>query len=531
MSSWLWRQGLSLAKFWFRAEGSGMASASAREAELRAMSKEELVQLALRHMPASPDAPQKQRTAIDASGQDILLPPAECSPTEGPPRKRQRKVERAFDMSRYGQRMIALKFCYLGWHFHGLASQPHTESSVEDHLFHSLLRSRLIESRETCDFSRAGRTDIGVSALGQVVGLRVRSNILNPSTGTEELDYAKMINSGLPKEIRVLCWAPVSDEIAAAVPEIPATPPDPEVRRPGQAFSARFDAIHRSYKYFFLRGGLDIDAMQEAGQCFVGRHDFRNFCKIDVDKVKNFERVMYDVEVRRFVDDSPPARGEASRDGEFTQYYLFVRGQAFLWHQIRCMAAVLFEVGRGNEKPDIVRRMLEDATTGVGHFSNGKPSYQMAPATPLLLYECAYPPSVVSFKVPVPKQLTVMQASFGRADAEIGHLCAEAAAQTAVARSMLDWNDSMPCVPVVSSGDDAVREYGEIREPRALMPGHPSGRLQSGVMYIPFDKRKQESTVEEKRRKLLRKKPNSSLTDNRERSFGEGTVCASSCSK
>lgn len=30
-----------------------------------------------------------------------------------------------------------------------------------------------------------------------------------------------------------------------------------------------------------------------------------------------------------------------------------IRGSAFLWHQVRCMVAVLFLVGRGLESPDV----------------------------------------------------------------------------------------------------------------------------------------------------------------------------------
>ena len=33
-------------------------------------------------------------------------------------------------------------------------------------------------------------------------------------------------------------------------------------------------------------------------------------------------------------------------------WVLHVRGSAFLWHQVRCMAAVLLMVGRGQESPD-----------------------------------------------------------------------------------------------------------------------------------------------------------------------------------
>lgn len=30
-----------------------------------------------------------------------------------------------------------------------------------------------------------------------------------------------------------------------------------------------------------------------------------------------------------------------------------IKGSAFLWHQVRCMVAVLFLIGQGHESPDV----------------------------------------------------------------------------------------------------------------------------------------------------------------------------------
>ena len=61
-----------------------------------------------------------------------------------------------------------------------------------------------------------------------------------------------------------------------------------------------------------------------------------------------------------------------------------VKGKAFLWHQVRCMAAVLFMVGRGQEEPEIVSRLLDVEA------HPGKPHYRMAPEGPLVLFRCAF---------------------------------------------------------------------------------------------------------------------------------------------
>jgi tRNA U38,U39,U40 pseudouridine synthase TruA len=486
------------------------------EAQLRAMPRDQLVQRIMELTNPGSGAVALSSSAVDKKSDSPVSKKEFC---REPPAKKRKRGDREFDMSRYGQRTIALKLAYLGWNFHGFATQPNSAYSVEDHIFAALLKTRLIESREHCEYSRAGRTDVGVSALGQVVGLRVRSNVVKPSQGSDELDYVKIINSMLPVEIRVLSWAAVAgDGSSASLPVSSTTDErigimDPWgheemfIRRPGSPFSARFDALYRSYKYFFLKGNLDIAAMQSAASSFVGRHDFRNFCKIDAEKVTNFARVMYQVEIRRECDDSTVTDVESRVDGEYTRLYIFVRGQAFLWHQVRCMAAVLFEVGMCNEKPDIVRRMLVDADLGNGAFSGGKPTYQMAPATPLLLFDCAYPPSVVSFFASQPPQSSVMNSSFGRADAALASLFGESAAKTSILRTMLNTNDvfKLRTEGIDHEVVDHSPLFGTERQHRSLLP-FVHGRFQFGRKHIPFEQRKREDSLEEKQRRIVEKK-------------------------
>lgn len=40
-------------------------------------------------------------------------------------------------------------------------------------------------------------------------------------------------------------------------------------------------------------------------------------------------------------------------------YYLEIVGHAFLWHQIRCIMAVLVLIGQGNEDPSIITELLD----------------------------------------------------------------------------------------------------------------------------------------------------------------------------
>lgn len=82
--------------------------------------------------------------------------------------------DRPFDFSAHPRRHVALRLAYLGWAYQGFAVQENTENTVEARLFEALLKTRLIESRQTSNYHRCGRTDKGVSAFSQVSSRRLK---------------------------------------------------------------------------------------------------------------------------------------------------------------------------------------------------------------------------------------------------------------------------------------------------------------------------------------------------------------------
>ncbi|KAI9029109.1 pseudouridine synthase, partial [Phycomyces nitens] len=271
-------------------------------------------------------------------------------------RPQKRKPERPFDMNKYGQRRVAFKVAYLGWNYLGFASQndPISTPTVEDEIFKAFRAARLMHpTPEQAQFSRCGRTDRGVSGLGQVISLNVRSTLANG----KEIPYLETVNRLLPKDIRLLAWSPVSD-----------------------AFNARFDCRSRTYKYFFPKHTLDIKRMKEAALYFVGTHDFRNFCKLDPSKnITNYHRTIVSLDIR-------PVHGlDTSGVGLNTDFYeVKLKGTAFLWHQVRCMMSILFLAGQGLESPEIVKQLLDVETI------DARPDYPMANDLPLVLYDCEF---------------------------------------------------------------------------------------------------------------------------------------------
>ncbi|XP_040390294.1 tRNA pseudouridine(38/39) synthase isoform X1 [Cygnus olor] len=286
-------------------------------------------------------------------------------------RKPRKQQQRPFDFSAYGRRHVALKIAYLGWGYQGFASQENTSNTIEEKLFEALKKTRLVDDRQTSNYHRCGRTDKGVSAFGQVISLDLRSNLsegkkLNGckedsegknSKSEEELRYTHILNRVLPPDIRVLAWSPVE--------------PD---------FSARFSCLRRTYRYFFPCADLDVALMHAAAQRYVGTHDFRNLCKMDVaNGVINFQRTILSAQVM-WVD-----RGaEAGLRDPFRLCQFEVTGQAFLYHQVRCMMAILFLIGQRMESPEIIDELLDVEK------NPRKPQYSMAVEFPLVLYDCEF---------------------------------------------------------------------------------------------------------------------------------------------
>ena len=63
---------------------------------------------------------------------------------------------------------------------------------------------------------------------------------------------------------------------------------------------------------------------------------------------------------------------------------LKISGKAFLWHQIRCIVAVLFRIGGGKEGPGVVRKLLDIQT------NPRRPQYAMASELPLNLFSVEF---------------------------------------------------------------------------------------------------------------------------------------------
>jgi len=393
-------------------------------------------------------------------------------------RRRQKAGGRAFDFRLYRRRHVLFRVAYFGWNYHGFAVQETTGKTVESELFRALTLTRLIESRETSNYHRCGRTDKGVSALGQVISIDVRTNMLEgpgvfdyegcraderDKKDVREIDYCKVLNANLPPDIQVLAWAPC---------------PRPD-------FSARFDCSARAYRYFFPLARLDLLAMNEAAELLVGEHDFRNLCKPDVaNGVVNYRRRIIRASVR-CLDTSSSA---------YTMCVAEIEGKAFLWHQIRCIMSILFLVGQGKEPASVVSQLLDVEA------NPRRPQYVMAADFPLNLFECRYDDVTAADWIYEPEAVRFLLRQFQA-------VWTEHQVKATMAREALERLESDAAVANAAMGNcsnnshDKKGNEDEGNDMQALLPGHqldpllPRSRAKS---YTPLMQMLTCPSVEEK---------------------------------
>lgn len=201
----------------------------------------------------------------------------------------------------------------------------------------------------------SGRTDAGVHALAQVVSVETRSRI--PCHG---------FRIGLQRHLP-------GDIVVHNVVEQPL------------GFSARFDAVRKTYRYviqnepvrspflrpyaLWQRGPLDEGAMHDAVQALVGTHDFRSF-ETDFPNRLSSVRTVYSARVWREARwplwDSPGAVTAiddplALRHAGLSQrpfVVLEITANGFLYNMVRAIVGTLIHVGRGRWTRADVERIL-----------------------------------------------------------------------------------------------------------------------------------------------------------------------------
>jgi tRNA pseudouridine38-40 synthase len=205
-------------------------------------------------------------------------------------------------------------------------------------------------TQEQVNVTAAGRTDAGVHALGQVVGVSTETRLTNE-------DLYRGLNALLPDDIAVV-----------AVESAP------------ERFHATYDAVGKRYRYVIHNSRapsvferhfawhnphpLDAAAMHEAGQALVGRHDFSSFESAGSERPDSI-RTIHELTVARHVDEflrsqirrgenanlavptAADVRSEKLPHVSYDRIIIDVAGDGFLYNMVRTIVGTLVEVGRG----------------------------------------------------------------------------------------------------------------------------------------------------------------------------------------
>ncbi len=221
---------------------------------------------------------------------------------------------------------VVLKLAYLGDSYFGFQRQPGL-ATVDSEVRKALEQIGVIHG----DFCYAGRTDRGVSALGQVIDFWIDED-------KASLARPRCINGRLPRDI----WA-----WAFAVAPV--------------GFSARWNALWREYRYLLWHPGLDLERMREAAEMLKGEHDFRNFSSAKEDSVREIQKL----EVA----------------GEKGMVTFDVRANGFLWNMVRKIVRSLEMVGSSEKDLAWIGDLLNPK------INHGAPA---APAEGLVLMDVGY---------------------------------------------------------------------------------------------------------------------------------------------
>ena len=143
---------------------------------------------------------------------------------------------------------------YAGWQLQ--PGKPTVQGTLEDAIAKV--------TGQPCASLASGRTDAGVHALGQVAAFRTDSP-LPPEV------LLRALNANLPHDVAVLEAAEAPAGFHPITPRRPQALPLRDPRRPGPR---RFPP---PFRWHYVYGRLDADAMHRAAAALLGTHDFRSF--------------------------------------------------------------------------------------------------------------------------------------------------------------------------------------------------------------------------------------------------------------
>ena len=194
----------------------------------------------------------------------------------------------------------------------------------------------------------AGRTDSGVHAYGQVAHFDL-------GTSLKSVDLCNAINSNTSENFRIM-----------------------SIKKVGNDFESRFDAISRRYRYQVYLGSsllfrnqawlindIDLNILEELSELIIGEHDFLSFSKFRPEQ-KNTNSTIHE-SVWKIKD----------------KMLLYeISGNRFLHHMVRYLVGTMVQASRGLYSKDKFSSLLHEPSKNV--------QIHRAPANGLILLNVEY---------------------------------------------------------------------------------------------------------------------------------------------
>jgi tRNA pseudouridine38-40 synthase len=216
---------------------------------------------------------------------------------------------------------------------------------------------------ESVRVTASGRTDSGVHAIGQVVGVE-------SATGIEPEGLVLALNAMLPEDVAVR-------SVERAPDDFHATTQAKRKRYRYTIYNDRRRPVFQRRWTWHVPTSLDVSAMHRAAQHLVGTHDFACFQSAGSERESTI-RTIFAAEVAvqggmpkssqggaaslSMPSASPrPAAdlGRATADNESASLITIeVEGDGFLYTMVRTIAGTLVEVGRGKRDPACVADVI-----------------------------------------------------------------------------------------------------------------------------------------------------------------------------
>ena len=236
-----------------------------------------------------------------------------------------------------------LDISYKGTEFKGWQIQPNTRT-VQGVLNEVL--SKILQT--TIEIVGSGRTDTGVHAHQQIAHFDVEKALPQ--------HILHSVNSLLPHDVFVKSIQEVDKD-----------------------FHARFDAKHRSYKYYIQKNrspfsvnqiavfkpAVNLDLMNQACEILKTHNDFEAFSKVKTE-VNNFNCDIF----------------EAHWTEENGKYIFYIRANRFLRGMVRALVGTMLDIGTDRTNLEEFKQIIES--------KNRRKAGQAAPPEGLFLNEVIY---------------------------------------------------------------------------------------------------------------------------------------------